>query len=137
MPPSSAELWQFLLWGYLLTIALETPVLLLGLSRRHSWQRRLFAGFWLTACTYPIVVVLMPLTIWPLWGYTTYVVIAEIFAPLAECVLFILAFPPEQDAPRDGDSSNRSRSTLQDCAAIVVANLVSFLVGAYLFEQVR
>ena len=39
MPPTAAELWQLLPWGYLLTITLETPVLLFGLSERHSWQR--------------------------------------------------------------------------------------------------
>src|SRR5262249_8681495 len=41
---SPTSLWTFLLPGYLLTIAIETPVLLVGLSRRHSWGRRLFAG---------------------------------------------------------------------------------------------
>ena len=41
--------------GYLFTISVETPVLLVGLSRRHPIRHRLFAGVWLTACTYPVV----------------------------------------------------------------------------------
>ena len=50
------ELWRFLPFGYLLTIAIETPILLFGLSPHHPKRRRLLAGVWLTACTYPIVV---------------------------------------------------------------------------------
>src|SRR5439155_26613476 len=52
--------WLFLIIGYPVTIAIETPILLLGLSPRHPMSRRLFAGIWLTACTYPIVVLIMP-----------------------------------------------------------------------------
>lgn len=128
MPPTAAELWQLLPWSYLLTITLEIPVLLFGLSARHSWQRRLFAGVWLTACTYPIVGIFLPLTVWPRFGYVAYLIVAEIFAPLAECAIFLLAYP---------DTEATTRSKLQDCAAIVVANLVSFLLGMYLYEQVR
>ena len=40
-----AELWAFLPWGYLLSVVLETPVLLAGLSPRHSLGRRVFCGF--------------------------------------------------------------------------------------------
>jgi hypothetical protein len=60
---SPAELWRFLPLGYLFTILIETPVLLIGLSRRHSIRQRLFAGVWLTACTYPIVVLVMPISL--------------------------------------------------------------------------
>src|SRR5215813_9481747 len=88
---SSRELWRFLPVGYLLTIAIETPILFVGLSPRHNWKRKLFAGVWLTACTYPIVTLVLPLI---LAGYprATYLLIAETFAPVAECVLFWLAF---------------------------------------------
>ncbi len=126
MPPTEAELWQLLVWGYLLTITLETPVLLFGLSERHSWQRRLFAGVWLTACTYPIVGVFLPLTVWPQFGYVAYVVIAEIFAPVAECAVFLWAF---------GGALAPWKEHVRDCAAIVVANLVSFILGGYLYAQ--
>lgn len=45
------ELQFFLPRGYLLTITLETPILLLGLSACHGARRRLLSGLWLTACT--------------------------------------------------------------------------------------
>ena len=38
---SSAELWAFLPIGYAFTVAIETPVLVAGLSRRHPVTRRL------------------------------------------------------------------------------------------------
>ena len=57
---SPSELWRFLPLGYLFSILIETPILLIGLSQRHSIKRRLFAGVWLTACTYPIVVLVLP-----------------------------------------------------------------------------
>ena len=111
------ELWHFFPIGYLFTIAIETPVLLAGLSRSHSIARRLAAGIWLTACTYPIVVLVMPILIPP---RGLYIAVAETFAPAAECALFWAAF--------------RSRETVwRDMAAIVVANLASFLTGALLF----
>jgi hypothetical protein len=128
MPPSAAELWQMLLWGYLLTITLETPVLLFGFSERHSWQRRLFAGAWLTACTYPIVGIFLPLTVWPQFGYVAYLIVAEIFAPVAECAVFLWAFGGETASLKDH---------VRDCAAIVVANLVSFILGGYLYAQMQ
>jgi len=127
-PPSTEELWRLLLWGYLLTITLETPVLLFGLSPRHAWPRRLFASVWLTSCTYPIVGILLPLTVWPLWGYAAYLVVAETFAPLAECAIFLTAFADKQSSWRE---------TARDCAAIVVANLVSFIVGGWLLEMLQ
>ena len=34
------------------SILIETPILVVGLSKPHSLTRRLFAGVWLTACTY-------------------------------------------------------------------------------------
>ncbi len=85
------DLWRFLLLGYLLTVAVETPVLVLFLSKRHALRRRLFAGLWLTACTYPVVVLVLP----PLFAGSTraaYLAVAEVFAPAAECALFWLAF---------------------------------------------
>ena len=109
-----ADLWAWLPFGYLLTILIETPILLVGLGRHHSVARRLFAGIWLTACTYPIVVLVLPLVVTS--SRFTYLAVAETFAPVAECVLFVLAF-------RD------RRSLWRDLAAIVVANLASFLAG--------
>ena len=80
----SRELWRFLPVGYLFTVLIEAPILLLGLSPRHSMRRRLLAGFWLTACTYPIVVLVLPLLI---ADRTVYLSVAEVFAPFAECMM--------------------------------------------------
>ena len=120
---SPSELWRFFPLGYLFTILIETPVLLIGLSRRHSIKRRLFAGVWLTACTYPIVVLVMPL------GFANssravYLAVAEVFAPVAECILFWLAYGEREQLGK--------RSMWQDLAAIVIANLASFLGGEIL-----
>ena len=89
MPPS--ELWRFFPFGYLFSILIETPILLIGLSRRHPLKRRVFAGVWLTACTYPIVVLVLPL-VFRSASRAVYLIIAETFAPVGECALFWLAY---------------------------------------------
>ena len=120
--PTAAELWRFFPIGYLVTIAFEIPVLIVGLSNRHPLKRKLFAGVWLTACTYPIVVLVLPLL---LAGYSraTYLLVAETFAPVTECALFWLAF---------GSRSEVRSSMWRDFAVIVLANLTSFAVGEVL-----
>jgi len=118
-----SELWRFLPLGYLLTILIETPVLLIGLSRRHSIKRRLVAGVWLTACTYPIVVLVLPL-VFANYSRALYLTIAEIFAPVGECILFWLAYGIREELGK--------RSMWQDFATIVLANLASFLAGEVL-----
>lgn len=117
---SPSDLWHFLFIGYPFTILIETPILLLGLSRRHPIKRRLFAGIWLTACTYPIVVLVMPL-VFANTSRAVYLIIAETFAPVAECILFWLAYGKSEEIGR--------RSMWQDFAAIVIANLASFMIG--------
>jgi len=62
---SPAILWAWLIPGYVMTFALETPVLFFGLSPPHSKSRRIAAGFWLNACSYPIVVVTVPVSAFP------------------------------------------------------------------------
>lgn len=120
---SPNELWRFLLLGYLVTILIETPILVIGLSSRHPFRRKLFAGIWLTACTYPIVILVLPLLFAP-ESRSLYLVIAETFAPVAECVLFWLAF---------GESRHLGRRGMwRDFTAIIVANLASFGVGEIL-----
>src|SRR5262249_26781784 len=119
MEPGAA--WRFLVVGYGLTVLIEVPVLLVGLSSRHGWCRRVAAGIWLTACTYPVVVLVLPYLIEPRWGY---VLGAETFAPLAEWGLFRLAFPePPPRSRADG---------LRDGLAIIAANLASFGIGLIL-----
>lgn len=118
------DLWLFLPLGYLFTVAVETPVLLFGLSPRHSLRRRLFAGLWLTACTYPVVVLVLPL-IFDSVSRAAYLVVAETFAPVAECALFWLAF--------GGDRREQPRASMwRDFAAITAANLASFGLGEVL-----
>jgi drug/metabolite transporter (DMT)-like permease len=117
--------WVFLVIGYLVTVVLETPVLLAGFSRRHSVQTRLLAGAWLTACTYPVVVLVLPPLLRETWGEIPYLLVAETFAPFAECALFVWVF---------GVSGKWwNLSTVRDCAAIIAANLVSFLTGQFLW----
>jgi len=115
---SPYDLWSFLPVGYLLTIAIETPILFFGLSAHHSKRRRIFAGFWLTACTYPIVVLVLPLLLID-HSRAFFLLIAEVFAPVAECLLFWLAFGKE--------------TRWRDFGVIVIANLASFLLGEVIF----
>jgi len=117
--PTAGDLWAFLPWGYALTVALETPVLLLGLSASHSLKRRFLAGLWLTACTYPIVVLVLPLLIWQPFGRTPYLIAAETFAPVTECLLFYFAFTVHSNLSK--------RETRRDMLVITAANLCSFL----------
>lgn len=115
---SPSELWRFLPLGYLFTIAIEIPILFFGLSAHHSKLRRIVAGIWLTACTYPIVTLVLPLILLN-ESRSFYLLIAETFAPLAECLLFWLAFGKE--------------ARWRDFAVIVIANLASFLLGEVVF----
>src|SRR4051812_40119156 len=110
----SNELWRFLPFGYLLTILIETPILVLGLSREHSIKRRIAAGIWLTACTYPIVVLVLP-GVLNQQSRALYLLVAEVFAPVAECLLFWLAFGRKE--------TTLTRSTWRDFVVIVLANL--------------
>ena len=120
---SASDLWRFFPFGYLFSILIETPILITGLSCRHSIKRRLFAGVWLTACTYPIVVLVMPL-VFANASRVIYLIVAETFAPVAECILFWLAY---------GETEQLGKASMwQDFAAIIIANLASFLGGEVL-----
>jgi hypothetical protein len=123
--------------GYLMTIAVETAVLLVCLSRRHSVGVKLFAGVWLTACTYPVVWLVLPPLFEDRW---LYLLVAETFAPVAECAIFWFTFirrRPQQ--PTDDEwwwsprSSPERRATLRDMAAITLANLCSFGMGELIY----
>jgi hypothetical protein len=124
MPYHPDELWAFLPQGYLETILWEAPILLLLLSRPHPWWRRLLCGLWLTAFSYPIVILVLPLLI---ANHDTYLWVAETFAPASEIALFGLAFwtPKVTRWQR-----------VQDAIAIIIANLASFLIGLY-WTQIR
>lgn len=119
----TADYLRLMLIGYLITVAVETAVLLVALSRRHSLKVKLFAGAWLTACTYPVVWLVLP----PLFDADQrrlYLLVAETFAPVAECVIFWFAFVRgKQQEPR---------ATVRDLGAITLANLCSFGAGELL-----
>jgi hypothetical protein len=117
------ELWFFLPFGYLLTILIETPILLIGLSPKLRFKQKLLCGVWLTACTYPIVVLVLPTLMqgFPRWQYLS---VAEVFAPAAECLLFWLAFRVNGLL----DVSDWIRCFV----AIVLANAASFCIGEIL-----
>src|SRR5262245_19889895 len=114
------ELWRFLPVGYVLTVLIETPILILGLSRRHSFNRKLLCGIWLNACSYPIVVLVLPLL---LAGASRgmYLGVAETFAPVSECALFWAAFGSRTEPERRsrGRQSPDRQFMLRDFAAII------------------
>jgi hypothetical protein len=117
------ELWFFLPFGYLMTILIETPLLVLGLSPKLTLRQKLLCGIWLTACTYPIVVLVLPTIFFgmPRWQYLA---VAEIFAPVAECAIFWIAFRNKRLLePAD---------LIRSFVAIAVANLASFGIGEVL-----
>jgi hypothetical protein len=114
-------LWAWLPFGYAVTVALETPVLWFGLDRRHPPLRRLACGLWLTACTYPVVILVWPAVFSPESQRGLYLLAAETFAPAAECALLLAAFG--------------WRTWPRDCAAVTLANLLSFGVGEVVFGR--
>ena len=117
------DLWYFLPFGYLLTILIETPILLVGLSPKITVKQKLLCGGWLTACTYPIVVLVLPTLFLgePRWQYLA---VAETFAPVGECFIFWLAFR--------GNYVLTKADWLRCLIVIVIANLASFGFGEIL-----
>ena len=113
---------RLMAFGFLMTITVETAVLFLGLAPVHARGRRLFAGVWLTACTYPIVWLVIPAVFDPFDDRALYLWVAETFAPAAECLLFWLAF----------DLGQPRQVILRDMVAITLANLASFGLGELL-----
>lgn len=121
--PSSTYLWRFLPFGFLLTVLVESPFLWFLLPKLNFGQR-LWNGIWLTACTYPIVVLVLPsLLVGCSRGF--YLLIAETFAPIAECCVFWLAMNGAYEFSR--------RDWTISFATIIAANLASFAVGEFLW----
>lgn len=113
----------FLVFGYLATVAIETPVLLVGLRSSTSAWRRVQYGFLLTAFTYPFVAIILPVLIAP-YGRPVFLLVAETFAPVAEVLLFRFLIQRSWNAAPDHND-----------VAIVIANLVSFALGELLFSR--
>jgi hypothetical protein len=119
---SLGELWRFLPVGYLATILIETPVLLIGLPRQVPPRRRLWLGVWLTACTYPIVVLVLPAIFFGT-PRSLYLAVAETFAPVGECFLFWLTYR---------NVTLGAASWVRALVIITLANLASFAIGEVL-----
>ena len=117
-----SDLWKFLPIGYLFTILIETPVLLIALPKKVSITQRLSLGVWLTACTYPIVVLVLPAIFFG-QSRASYLVVAETFAPVGECFLFWLAYCNHGLLPGDW---------VRSFIVIAIANLASFGLGEVL-----
>ncbi|MEZ5429304.1 MAG: hypothetical protein R2747_23855 [Pyrinomonadaceae bacterium] len=117
-------LWYFLPAGYLVTILIETPILLFGLPPKLTLKQKALCGVWLTACTYPVVVLVLPM-IFLNSPRGLYIFVAEIFAPLAECFLFWVTF-------RTNDVKLNRKDWIRSMIAIIVANLASFGLGEIL-----
>jgi hypothetical protein len=114
------DLWLFLPIGYFFTVVIETPILCVGLSEEHPMWRRVLSGIWLTACTYPIVVLVVPQFIDVGEARIPYLVVAESIAHFGECLLFYLAFAPLKHFWRD-------------MATVFGANLASFATAEIVY----
>ncbi len=121
--PSTDNLWRFLPFGYLLTVIIESPFLWAFLPKL-TFVQRFLCGLWLTACTYPIVVLVLP-TLMQEYSRGAYLLVAEIFAPVAECVVFWFAFRGRKDF--------KARDWQISFVTITIANLASFAAGEILW----
>ncbi|MFL6373347.1 MAG: hypothetical protein ACJ73D_01650 [Pyrinomonadaceae bacterium] len=96
------------------------------IPRKVPIRQRLWLGVWLTACTYPIVILVLP-AIFDGVSRASYLFVAEVFAPVGECTLFWLAYRKDQTLT----SSDWARCL----AVIILANLASFgggeIINAY------
>ncbi|MGI9037029.1 MAG: hypothetical protein ACR2GD_13470 [Pyrinomonadaceae bacterium] len=120
---STNFLWLFFSIGYLTTILIETPVLIFGLSPKVSLKQKILCGIWLTACTYPMVVLVLPAAMQNFSRFS-YLLIAELFAHFGECVIFWFAFRGRQDF--------EIADWIRCFIAILAANFASFSIGEVL-----
>lgn len=117
------SLWLFFPIGYLTTILIETPFLIFGLPPKFSIKQKILCGVWLTACTYPIVVLVLPAAMQN-FSRESYLAVAESFAHFGECVIFWLAFR--------GRTDFSTKDWIRSFAAILLANFASFTIGEVL-----
>jgi hypothetical protein len=121
---SDADYLSQMLFWYLVTIAVETAILVVALSPRHPLKHRIFAGVWLTACTYPILWLVLPSFIDPQQHRALYEWVGETFVAVAECLLFWVAFGRTEPRTR--------RYFVQDMLAVILANVASYKFGLLL-----
>lgn len=120
---SLSQLWLFFPIGYLTTILIETPILLVGLSPKLSFKQKLMCGIWLTACTYPIVVLVLPALMQD-FSRDLYILVAESYAHFGECVIFWLAFRDKLELG--------TKDWIRCFIAILGANFASYSIGEVL-----
>jgi hypothetical protein len=115
---------RYFLTAYAITISVETPVLLVGLSTRHKIAVKFLAGIWLTACTFPLLSLVLPVLMDPFGNRFAYVAVGETLVIAGEIGLFWLAFVAA--------TPWISKSMARDAAAIILANIASFAFGLWL-----
>jgi hypothetical protein len=120
---STSYLWSFFVIGFPTTVFIETIVLLFLLPPKLSLTQKLLCGVWLTACTYPIVVLVLPPLLSPI-SWTLYLWVAELYAHFGECFFFWLAFRGREDF--------ETRDWIRSFIAILLANFASFSIGEVL-----
>lgn len=116
-------LWLFFPIGYLTTILVETPILILGLSPKITLKQKILCGIWLTACTYPVVILVLP-ALMQSFSRFSYLLVGELFAHFGECVIFWLAFRSRKDL--------ETADWIRCFVAILMANFASFTAGEVL-----
>ncbi len=113
-------LWLVLILGYLLTVLIEIPILIVGLPRKYPITETIVNGLLLTAITYPVVIMVLPaiFTGMGIENRLLFLAVAESFAPITEVLFFryLIGRPLAGQLDREA-------------AVIVVANLMSFLLG--------
>ena len=113
-------LWLLLIFGYLLTVLIEIPILLTGLPGKYTTKETIINGLLLTAITYPVVIMVLPaiFTGMGIENRVLFLMFAESFAPITEVLFFRYLI----DQPLTGRLD-------REAAVIVIANLTSFLLG--------
>lgn len=101
------------------TVVIEGVVLWFMLPPKRSPRLRIGAAVWLSSCTIPVVHLSFPVLAEHGWSNTWWIAAAEVFAPLAECLLFAAILRVGRMPP----------ITWRDVWVIVLANLLSFGIG--------
>lgn len=115
-----ASVWLLVICGYLLTVSIEIPILLTGMARKHGVKETIINGLFLTAFTYPVVVMVLPaaFSVMEINNRWLYLAVAESFAPIAEVLFFRFLIGKPLTSSID-----------RDAIIVVIANLASFLLG--------
>ena len=113
----------FLLVAGIITIVIEGTVLWFGLGRRYSAGEKLFFAVWLTATTYPVVVLVLPSFMSTTQPSSSYLLAAESFAIVTEGTLFTI-----------GSAYLEKSVYFKELGVIVIANLISFGCGELFFR---